>query len=167
MRISDWSSDVCSSDLGILIRLEPAETVADHEAAPDFAAVIRPRAMRGRAKKAYRRSRFARGDDRRPKIRFRHSRGAVAVRVNVGRAIVGGERRQRPDDIDEKFLLALGAGPHVMIAMRKLPNFAGVDFDGLCDFELDAVGAAAETSLDRGQDDLVLDRKSTRLNSSH
>src|SRR3546814_18308982 len=85
--------------------------------------------MRGRAKKAYRRSRFARGDDRRPKIRFRHSRGAVAVRVNVGRAIVGGERRQRPDDIDEKFLLALGAGPHVMIAMRKLPNFAGVDFD--------------------------------------
>src|SRR3546814_20427654 len=78
MRISDWSSDVCSSDLGILIRLEPAETVADHEAAPDFAAVIRPRAMRGRAKKAYRRSRFARGDERRPKIRFRHSRGAVA-----------------------------------------------------------------------------------------
>src|SRR3546814_9904053 len=50
----------------------------------------------------------------------------------------------RSDDIDEKFLLALGAGPHVMIAMRKLPNFAGVDFDGLCDIELDAVAAAAE-----------------------
>src|SRR3546814_20421211 len=62
----------------------------------------------------------------------------------------------RSDDIDEKFLLALGAGPHVMIAMRKLPNFAGVDFDGLCDIELDAVAAAAENSLDRGQDDLVL-----------
>src|SRR3546814_2391412 len=70
MRISDWSSDVCSSDLRgqgrreiardvgrigqpeVLIRLQPSEAVANHDPPPHIAGDIGAGAVRGRAQKA-------------------------------------------------------------------------------------------------------------------
>src|SRR3546814_19639955 len=44
-------------------------------------------------------------------------------------------------------MLALGAIPHVMIAMGKLPRLTGMDFDRLRHIELNPVARAAEYGL--------------------
>src|SRR3546814_8127189 len=94
MRISDWSSDVCSSDL------------------------------------------LARCDNRFARVRLRHALRAMAVRIDVRRAIVRSEGSERPDHIDQKFMRPLFAGPHIMVAVRELPDFTRMDFDRLRDIEI-------------------------------
>src|SRR3546814_2734950 len=114
MRISDWSSDVCSSDLGqfgrkrpgdlgrigepqILIGLQPSQAVADEHAAPDLLAEVRARPMRSRSQKAYRRARLAFGENGLPKIRFRHPLHAVALRKDARCDVFFWEGCQRPE----------------------------------------------------------------------
>src|SRR3546814_13060819 len=99
MRIGDWSSDVCSSDL--------------------------------------------------------HPVAAVAIWIELGRAVISREWSKRPDDVDQIFMLALGAIPHVMIAMGKLPRITGMDFDRLRHLSLNPVAPAAEYGLN-GAEGLLL-----------
>src|SRR3546814_4514891 len=107
MRISDWSSDVCSSDL------------------------------------------LAFGDLGKPEIRLRHARFAVALREDARCAIVRGEGGERPKDIDQIFLTAVSAAPHVVVAVRELAHLARMDLDRLREVELDAVASRPQYPLDR------------------
>src|SRR3546814_9303519 len=104
MRISDWSSDVCSSDLRARFHLD------------------RDRLL----------------------VRHRVGVGPMAVRPEAGGAILGGERRQRPDDVQKIFDFAFGTLPHVLIAVRILRERAGVDFDSLGQVEDDPVAPRSE-----------------------
>src|SRR3546814_13301842 len=61
--------------------------------------------------------------------------------------LISREWSKRPDDVDQIFMLALGAIPHVMIAMGKLPRHTGMDFDRLRHIELNPVARAAEYGL--------------------
>src|SRR3546814_20877545 len=46
----------------------------------------------------------------------------------------------------------LFAGPHIMVAVRELPDFTRMDFDRLRDIELDALTGLAENGFDRRED---------------
>src|SRR3546814_19801850 len=92
--------------------------------------------MRSRSQKAYRRARLAFGENGLPKIRFRHPLHAVALRKDARCAVFFCEGCQRPEDVDEIFLGAVGAAPHILVAVRELPHFARMDFDRLCEVEL-------------------------------
>src|SRR3546814_1863097 len=85
--------------------------------------------MRGRAQKTDRGARLARCDNRFARVRLRHALRAMAVRIDVRRAIVRSEGSERPDHIDQKFMRPLFAGPHIMVAVRELPDFTRMDFD--------------------------------------
>ncbi len=98
--------------------------------------------MGGRAEKADGRTGIADGGDGIAWIGFGHPFDAMASRIDQRRSIIGSEGRQRPDDVEQK-LLALGALPHVMIAVRELPRFARMDLDSLHDIELQTIAAAA------------------------
>src|SRR3546814_19827279 len=89
MRISDWSSDVCSSDLRARFHLD------------------RDRLL----------------------VRHRVGVGPMAVRPEAGGAILGGERRQRPDDVQKIFDLDVGTLPNVLNAVRLMCERAGGDVD--------------------------------------
>src|SRR3546814_3260323 len=52
-------------------------------------------------------------------------------------AIFRRERHKRPHNIHEIFDAALGAGPHVLIAMRHLRQCARMDLDRLGEIERD------------------------------
>src|SRR3546814_14211828 len=67
----------------ILIGLEPAETVADHDAATHLVGDIGAGAMRGRAQKTDRGARLARCDNRFARVRLRPALRAMAVRIDV------------------------------------------------------------------------------------
>src|SRR3546814_6348835 len=71
----------------------------------------------------------------------------MAVRPEAGGAILGGERRQRPDDVQKIFDFAFGTLPHVLIAVRILRERAGVDFDSLGQVESDPVAPGAKHAL--------------------
>src|SRR3546814_4422589 len=71
--------------------------------------------MRGRAQKTDRGARLARCDNRFARVRLRHALRAMAVRIDVRRAIVRSEGSERPDHIDQKFMRPLFAGPHIMV----------------------------------------------------
>src|SRR3546814_6247784 len=76
----------------------------------------------------------------------------MAVRIDVRRAIVRSEGSERPDHIDQKFMRPLFAGPHIMVAVRELPDFTRMDFDRLRDIELDALTGLAENGFERRAD---------------
>src|SRR3546814_2395037 len=63
--------------------------------------------------------------------------------------MVGGEGGERPDDVDQILMRAFFSRPHVMVAVRKLPDLARMDFDRLRDIELDALAGIAENGFDR------------------
>src|SRR3546814_6794096 len=129
MRISDWSSDVCSSDLLaleiteigpvldiarerreicrellrhlggiseplILVGLQPAKTVADDNAAPNRAAPVFTRAVKGRAEKDDRIARLRLRDDRRLGRLFDERLKPVAPRPDQCRPVRFGELGQ-------------------------------------------------------------------------
>src|SRR3546814_17389179 len=73
-----------------------------------------------------------------------HPVAAVAIGIDLGRAVISREWSKRPDDVDQIFMLALGAIPHVMIAMGKLPRLTGMDFDRLRHIELNPVARRSE-----------------------
>src|SRR3546814_16978143 len=73
----------------------------------------------------------------------------MAVRIDVRRAIVRSEGSERPDHIDQKFMRPLFAGPHIMVAVRDLPDFTRMDFHRLRDIELDALTGLAANGFDR------------------
>src|SRR3546814_443997 len=137
------------SEPEIFIRLQPTEAVADQHAPPDLFRGIRSRAMRGGSEEADRRAGLAFGDLGKPEIRLRHARFTVALREDARCAIVRGEGGERPKDIDQIFLTAVSAAPHVVVAVRELAHLARMDLDRLPEVELDAVASRPQYPPDR------------------
>src|SRR3546814_11712823 len=107
--------------------------------------------MRGRPEEADRRAGLAFGDLGKPEIRFRHARFAVALREDARCAIVRGEGGERPEDIDQIFLSAGRAAPHVLVAVRELAHLARMNLDRLREVEQDALASPPQYPLDRRQ----------------
>ena len=63
-----------------------------------------------------------------------------------------GERAQRPHDVNKIFDCALGALPHILIAMRELRERAGMDLDRLRQIERDPVAPGREHRFARSED---------------
>src|SRR3546814_13428927 len=60
--------------------------------------------------------------------------------------------REGPHHIDEIFVLALGTVPHVVIAMRELPDLAGMNLDRLRDVQLNAIASACQHRFDQAEE---------------
>lgn len=74
----------------------------------------------------------------------RSDRLTMRAGIDPGRAVLRRERRKRPHHVDEILVTALRARPHVVIAVRKLLDLAGMDFDRLRDVELDTLASRRE-----------------------
>src|SRR3546814_16863665 len=115
---------------------EPAEAIADDDAAPHRLRPVLAAAVKGAAEEEERRARFHLDRDR-LLVRHRVGVGPMAVRPEAGGAILGGERRQRPDDVQKIFDFAFGTLPHVLNAGSILGGHAGGAFGSLGQVESD------------------------------
>src|SRR3546814_5961667 len=99
MRISDWSSDVCSSDLGLRCRSAPARTAFEIRSRVDAGVrtVGRPAADHRQLRRPYRRDPAA---DRESVVEGK----SVSVRVDLGglRSI---KKKKRPNATDKLIIM--------------------------------------------------------------
>jgi len=132
------------SESEVFIWLKPTEAVPNHHAASDSVGMIWPGTVHGRSKEADRITRPAFGHYRIIELIEALNRLHVRTGIYPRCAVFGGELGERPDDVEEIFVIAFAARPHVVIAMRELFDLSGMDGDGLCDIKLDLVASVAE-----------------------
>src|SRR3546814_6851362 len=98
---------------------EPAEAIADDDAAPHRLRPVLAAAVKGAAEEEERRARFHLDRDR---LLFRHRVGVgpMAVRSEAGGAILGGERRQQSDYVTQIFDFHFGILHNVLIAVGHI-----------------------------------------------
>src|SRR3546814_14390082 len=104
-------------------------------------------AMRRRSEKADGGAGTAFGDDRFTCFLACHAFRPVAAGVDLCRAVFAREGRQRPDHIDEIFVISLFALPQIVIAVGNLSHFAGTALDGLRTVELQYVPRRTQHTL--------------------
>src|SRR3546814_17722494 len=122
MRISDWSSDVCSSDL-----------------------------VQGGAEEDQCVTRRYRRNDRVRFGKDGNVLVEVACRPQPRADVLARERGQRPHNVDEIFEVALGPLPNVLVTMRQLRKGTGGDFDGLGQVGCDPLATWKQQLLDKLQ----------------
>src|SRR5690606_30068440 len=120
----------------IFVRLQPAQTVTDHDSAPDIIRPVRAGSMDRRAEKADCRPRPAFCDNRFRELFERFHALFVRSRIESGCAVHFSKAAEWPHDVQQILLAAFVSRPHILIAMRELLNLTGVDLDGLRNIEL-------------------------------